>query len=65
MKKRAAKRKTKRNKGEDDMQLVQIGKTEAPKTVTVREMFLQLAEKEERMIREAREQLTKKIPTSA
>ena len=48
------------------MQLIQIGKTEAPKTVTVREMFLQLAEKEERMIREARERLiTKKIPTSA
>ncbi len=65
MTKRAAKRRTRADEGEDDMQLIQIGKTEAPKTVTVREMFLQLAEKEERMIREGRERLTKKIPTTA
>ena len=39
------------------MQLVQIGSTEAPKTVTVKEMFERLAQKEQEMIRQAREQL--------
>ena len=47
------------------MQLVQIGKTEPQQTVTVREMFLQLAQREEKMIREARERLAKRIPTNA
>jgi len=66
MKKPAAKRKNKADEGEDDMQLIQIGKPEPQQPVTIHEMFLQLAEKEERMIREGRERLTtKKIPTSA
>ena len=40
------------------MQLVQIGITEQPKTVTVKEMFERLASKEQEMIREARERYT-------
>jgi len=47
------------------MQLIQIGQTDEPKTVTVLEMFQQLAQKEEKMIREARERLMKKIGTTA
>jgi len=50
-----------KNKKEEEkecaMQLVQIGSTEAPKTVTVKEMFERLAQKEQEMIRQAREQL--------
>ena len=65
MKKRAAKRKHRADEGEDDMQLIQIGQPEPQKTVTVLEMFQQLAQKEEKMIREARERLTKKIRTTA
>ena len=47
------------------MQLIQIGQPEPQKTVTIREMFLQLAQREEKMIREARERLTTQIPTNA
>jgi len=49
-------------KSEDDMELIQIGvPAEAPKMVSIREMFEQLAKREEEMIREGRERL-KKIP---
>ena len=45
---------------EDDMQLIQIGTpAEAPKTVSIREMFEQLAKREEEMIRQGRERLNK------
>ena len=47
------------------MQLIQIGQPEPQKTVTIREMFLQLAQREEKMIREGRARLTNKIPTTA
>ena len=47
------------------MQLIQIGNPEPQKTVTVLEMFQQLAQKEEKMIREARERFTKTIRTTA
>ena len=41
------------------MQLIQIGTpAEAPKMVSIREMFEQLAKREEEMIREARERLS-------
>ncbi len=42
------------------MQLVQIGNPEPQKTVSVREMFEQLAQREEKMIREGRERLKAK-----
>jgi hypothetical protein len=50
------------------MQLVQIGETkQAPEstTVTILQMFQQLAEREARMIREGRERATKTIPTNS
>lgn len=47
------------------MQLIQIGQPEPQKTVTIREMFEQLAQREEKMIREGRKRLTKGIQTSA
>jgi len=47
------------------MQLIQIEQPEPQKTVTIREMFEQLAQREEKMIREGRERLTKKIRTTA
>jgi len=50
------------------MQLVQIGETkQAPKTstVTILQMFQQLAEREARMIREGRERVTRAIPTNS
>lgn len=65
MKTRAAKRKQRIDKGEDGMQLIQIEQPEPQKTVTIREMFEQLAQREEKMIREGRERLTKKIRTTA
>jgi hypothetical protein len=51
-------RKKKPKEEERAVQLVQIGITEQPKTVTIKEMFEQLASKEEAMIREARERYT-------
>ena len=40
------------------MELIQIGvPAEAPKMVSIREMFEQLAKREQEMIREARERL--------
>jgi hypothetical protein len=50
------------------MQLIQIGETkQAPEsmTVTILQMFQQLAEREARMIREGRERVTKNIPTNS
>lgn len=49
------------------MQLVQIGETKTPetKTVTILQMFEQLAEREAQMIREARERVTKQIRTNS
>jgi hypothetical protein len=49
------------------MQLIQIGETQtAPEssTVTILQMFQQLADREARMINEARERVTRKIPTN-
>jgi hypothetical protein len=54
----------KKNK-ETEMQLIQIGETSAPKTVTVMEMFAQLAAKEAEMIRAAREKLMEAHPQSS
>ncbi|HVZ18174.1 MAG TPA: hypothetical protein VG897_13710 [Terriglobales bacterium] len=48
-----------RAKGED-MQLIQIGARETEKTISIREMFEQLAQKEADMIREARERAAKR-----
>ena len=49
------------------MQLIQIGKpqTAAPVTVTIQQMFVQLGEREARMIREARERVSKQIRTNS
>ena len=50
------------------MQLIQIGETkQAPETttVTILQMFQQLAEREARMIREGRERATKRIRTNS
>ncbi len=47
------------------MQLVQIGVTEPAKTVSIREMFEQMAKREADMVREARERLQKEIKTTA
>jgi hypothetical protein len=47
------------------MELIQIGETKAPETVTIQQMFLQMAEREAQMIREARERVTKQIRTNA
>lgn len=45
---------------EDDMQLIQIGvPAEAPKTVSILEMFEELAKREAEMIRQGRERLNK------
>jgi hypothetical protein len=46
------------------MQLIQIGETKAPQTVTIQQMFEQLAQKEARMVREARERVSKQIRTN-
>jgi hypothetical protein len=57
----ARKKKEKTKAKECDMQLIQIGVTQAPvietKTVTIKEMFERLASREQEMIREARERL--------
>jgi len=42
------------------MQLIQIGTPEPQKTVSIREMFEQLAQREAEMIREARERAVKR-----
>lgn len=47
------------------MQLVQIGVTQPEKTVSIREMFEQLAKREADMVREARERAEKRIETDA
>jgi len=47
------------------MQLIQIGSPEPQKTVSIREMFEQLAEREAEMIREGRERLKKLAETTA
>jgi len=47
------------------MQLIQIGEPSEPKTVTVMEMFTQLAAKEAEMIRMARERLMETLPQSS
>ena len=47
------------------MQLIQIGKTEAPKMVSIRELFEQMAQREAQMIREARERVEKQIRTNS
>lgn len=39
------------------MQLIQIGVTETPKAVTIKEMFERLASREQEMIRQGRERL--------
>jgi hypothetical protein len=46
------------------MQLIQIGETKVPQTVTIQQMFEQLAQKEAQMIREARERVSKQIRTN-
>jgi len=43
------------------MQLIQIGNPEPAKTVSIREMFEQLAKREEALVREGRERL-KNLP---
>jgi hypothetical protein len=48
------------------MQLIQIGdQPKAPETVTILQMFQQMAEREAEMIREARERATKRIRTNS
>jgi hypothetical protein len=49
------------------MQLIQIGEqqTAAPVTLTIQQMFVQLAEREAQMIREARERAAKQIRTNS
>jgi len=48
------------------MQLVQIGDPEPQKTVSIREMFEQMAQKEAAMIRQGKERLLgKQIGTNA
>jgi len=47
----------KQEKEEEEMELIQIGEPAAPKTVTVLEMFTQLAAKEAEMIRAGRERV--------
>lgn len=50
--------------GEDDMQLIQIGvPAEAPKMVSIREMFERLAQREAEMIRQGRERLKEVSPS--
>ena len=52
--------------GEEDMQqLVQIGTSESPKAISIREMFEQLAKREAEMIREARERATRRASNRA
>ena len=46
---------------EEKMQLIQIGKTETPATVSIRELFERMAQKEAEMIREARERALKRM----
>jgi hypothetical protein len=46
-----------RKRKECAMQLIQIGQTDAPATVTVQEMFHRLANSEAEMIRAARERI--------
>ena len=55
----------KRTKKGKLMQLVQIAKTEAPKMVSIRELFEQMAQREAQMIREARERVEKQIRTNS
>lgn len=43
------------------MQLVQIGNPEPQKMISIREMFEQLAKREEQMVREGRRRLSKQI----
>jgi len=43
------------------MQLIQIGQTETPQTMSIREMFEQMAQREAEMIREARERAIQRI----
>jgi hypothetical protein len=50
---------------EDRMQLVQIGTQEPAKAISIREMFEQLAKREEEMIRQGRERLNKPSQTQA
>lgn len=50
---------------EDSMQLVQIGNQEPAKMVSIREMFEQLAKREEEMVRQGRERLNKPSPKQA
>jgi len=47
------------------MQLVQIGVTQPEKTVSIREMFEQMAKREAEMIREARQRMEKQVITNA
>ncbi len=54
----------KQKEKEKDMQLIQIGQTSAPSTVTIMEMFQQLAEREAASIREARERALAQHATS-
>jgi hypothetical protein len=48
------------------MQLIQVGEkqTAAPATVTIFQMFEQMAQREAQMIHEARERVTKQIRTN-
>jgi len=59
------KKKQAATEGEDDMQLIQIGDPEPQKTVSIREMFEQLAKREEEMIRQGRERLKNHVVTTA
>jgi len=68
MKKLSGKNRQKRSatKDEENMQLVQIGNPEPQKTVSIREMFEQMAQKEAAMIRQGKERLLgKQIGTNA
>ena len=55
--------KTSTSESEDKMQLVQIGNQEPPKAISIREMFEQLARREQEMIRQGRERLNRISPT--
>jgi len=48
------------NSEEEDMQLIQIGTPEPQKSISIRQMFEQMAQREADMIREARERAEKR-----
>jgi hypothetical protein len=47
------------------MELIQIGETKAPETVSIQQMFMQLAEREAQMIRECLAKVESRNSTAA